>query len=57
MFYPGEKPRKKSFLLPGMGGRARRRKQNLILKCSIVIGLGVAIILAALLYWLNRLKP
>ena len=41
--------------MPGMGGRARRRKQTLILTCSIIIGLGVAILLAVLMYWLNRL--
>jgi hypothetical protein len=40
-----------------MGGRIRRRKQNLILQCSIIIGLGVAVILAALMYWMNRLGP
>jgi hypothetical protein len=57
MFGSGEKERKRSYLLPGMGGQARRRKQNLILKCSIIIGLGVAVILAALIYWLNRFEP
>jgi hypothetical protein len=57
MFFLGDKPRKRSYLLPGMGGRARRRKQKLILKCSIIIGLGVAVILAGLFYWLNRLAP
>jgi hypothetical protein len=53
----GDKERKRSYLLPGMGGRASRRRQNLILKCSILIGLGVALILATLMYWLNRLGP
>ena len=56
MFGLGEKQRKRSYLLPGMGGRAHRRKQNLILKCSILIGLGVAIMLAALIYWLSRFE-
>jgi hypothetical protein len=55
MFGLGEKQRKRSYLLPGMSRQARRRKQNLILQCSILIGLGVAVILAALIYWLNRL--
>lgn len=40
-----------------MGGRGYRRKQNLILTCSIIIGLGVAVILATLMYWLNQLGP
>ena len=57
MFVFGDKGRKRSHLLPGMGGRIRRRKQNLILQCSIIIGLGVAVILAALMYWMNRLGP
>jgi hypothetical protein len=56
MFVSRDKERKR-YLLPGMGGRARRRKQSLILKCSILIGLGVAVILATLMYWLNRLGP
>ncbi len=57
MLLSDDKERKRSYLLPGMGGRARRHKQNLILTCSIIIGLGVAVILAVLMYWLNRLKP
>ena len=52
-----EKERKRSYLLPGMGGRAHRRKQKLILKCSILIALGVAVIMATLMYWMNRLGP
>ena len=52
----GEKQRKRSYLLPGTGG-AYRRRQNLILKCSILIGLGVAVLMATLLYWINRLGP
>lgn len=51
-----EKQRKRSYLLPGTGS-AYRRKQNLILKCCILIGLGVAVIMATLMYWLNRLGP
>ena len=57
MFVLGDKERKRSYLLPGMGGRGYRRKQNLILTCSIIIGLGVAVILATLMYWLDRLGP
>jgi hypothetical protein len=52
----GEKQRKRSYLLPGTGG-AYRRRQNLILKCSILIGLGVAVIVATLMYWMDRLGP
>ena len=57
MFVSGDKERKRSDLLPGMGGSGYRRKQNLILTCSVIIGLGVAVMLATLMYWLNQLGP
>jgi len=57
MFSWTDKEHKRSYLLPGMGSRAYRRKQNVILTCSILIGLGVSLILAALMYWLNHLAP
>jgi len=57
MFVSGEKERKRSDLQPGKAGSGHRRKQNLILTCSILIGLGVAVMLATLLYWLNQLGP
>ena len=57
MFVSGDKERKRSYLLPGMGGRGYRRKQNLILTCSVIIGLGVAVMLATLMYWLNSSDP
>lgn len=57
MFSGADKDRKRSYLLPGMGNRAYRRKQNVILTCSILIGLGVSLILVALMYWMNHLAP
>jgi hypothetical protein len=57
MSVSGEKERKRSDLPPGKGGSGYRRKQNLILTCSIIIGLGVAVMLATLMYWLNQLGP
>jgi hypothetical protein len=48
-----EHERRRFYLLPGMGGRALRRKQRLIMRWSIVAGLLVSLILAALLYWIN----
>jgi hypothetical protein len=57
MLLSNEKERKRSYLLAGMGGRPRRHKRKVILTCSIIIGMGVAVILAALMYWLNRLEP
>jgi hypothetical protein len=55
MFFP--KPAKEPeryYLLPGQGGRAARRKQMLFWKWSIIAGLVVSAILAAVLYLLNR---
>ena len=46
--------RKRFYLLPGMGGRAYRRKQRFILKSSLAVGVVVSLVLAALLYWFNR---
>ena len=37
-----------------MGGRAYRRKQNLILKVSLAVGLLISLVLALLLYLLSR---
>jgi hypothetical protein len=42
------------YLLPGQGGAAFRRKQKVILKWAIAVGLLVAGVLGMLMYWLNR---
>jgi hypothetical protein len=56
MAFLGDKQRRRSYLLPGMGGGgAHRRKQKLILTGAVIIGLGVAVILAGLMCWLDRL--
>jgi hypothetical protein len=55
MFRP--KPNKEPerfYLLPGQGGRAARRKHLYFLKLSVVIALGLSLILAGLMYLLNR---
>ena len=49
-----EKDKKRYYLLPGMGGRMYRQKQKLIIKRSVIAGLVVAGVLAAIMYWLNR---
>lgn len=41
------------YLLPGMGGRALRQKQRVILRWSIAAGLLVSGLLAGLLYLLH----
>jgi len=48
---------KRFYLLPGQGGVAHRRKQNLILTWSVVVALIVSAILAAAMFWLDRTRP
>jgi hypothetical protein len=48
------KEHERFYLLPGMGGRAYRRKQKFILKWSIIAGLLVSGVVAGLLYFLSR---
>jgi len=50
-----DKEPERYYLLPGQGGRAARRKQIFFWKWSIIAGLGISAILAALMYLLNRL--
>ena len=52
-----DKERQRFYLLPGMGGRAYRRKQKFILKYSVVVGLLVSVLIVVALYWLNRPHP
>jgi hypothetical protein len=49
-----EKEPERYYLLPGMGGQSFRRKQIFFWKWSIIAGLGISAILAALMYLLNR---
>jgi hypothetical protein len=44
------------YLLPGQGGAAFRRKQRYLLIWSIIVGLALAALLAALMYFLNKPK-
>jgi len=45
------------YLLPGQGGKAFRRKQKFILAWSIVVGLALAALLVAVMYFLNKPRP
>jgi len=55
MFRPKiEKERERFYLLPGMGGRAARRKHLHFLKLSVVAALGLSAILALVMYLVNR---
>jgi len=49
-----DKEKDRFYLLPGMGGRAFRRKQRLILWWAIVAGLLVSIFVAGALFLLSR---
>lgn len=49
-----KRERERYYLLPGMGGRAYRRKQRVILKYSIAFGLVVSGLVALALYYLSR---
>lgn len=48
-----DKDKKRFYLLPGMGGRAYRRKQATILKVSLIVGIIVAALFALALYFVG----
>ncbi len=50
-----DRERHRFYLLPGMGGRALRRKHRRILRWSLIAGLFVSALLAGLLYLLNTM--
>jgi uncharacterized membrane protein YozB (DUF420 family) len=52
-----DKERHRFYLLPGMGGRALRRKHKLIFRWTIAAGLFVSAFLAVMLYLMNRAQP
>ncbi|HSY09908.1 MAG TPA: hypothetical protein VK840_03235 [Candidatus Dormibacteraeota bacterium] len=49
-----DKETRRFYLLPGMGGTAWRRKQNFILKWTVIAAVGASAFVGALLYWLNH---
>ena len=49
---PREKEPERFYLFPGMGGRAARRKQMMMLKAGLAVGLVIALAVALLLYFL-----
>ena len=50
---PNKEP-ERFYLLPGMGGQEARRKHLYFLKLAAIAGLGIAAIVAALMYLFNR---
>ena len=49
-----EKDQERFYLFPGMGGKAYRRKRNLILKSAIAVGLIVSGVFALVMYFLHH---
>ena len=55
-WFERDKERERFYLLPGMGGRARRRKEMRFLRWSLAAGLLVSAIVAGVLYLISRGK-
>ncbi len=48
------KERPRFYLLPGMGGRALKRKRKMMLHWSLAAGVFVSAIVAFMLYWMSQ---
>ena len=55
LFGRRNKPRERYYLLPGMGGRAYRKKLAFMVGWGILGGFAASLIIAAALYVMNRL--
>jgi len=53
LWFQKNKERERFYLLPGMGGRARRAKEMRFLRWAIAIGLVVSGIMAVVMYFLS----
>ena len=53
---PDKEP-ERFYLLPGMGGRAYRRKRQVHLNYSLAVGVLISVLIAVMLYVLDRLRP
>jgi hypothetical protein len=53
-WFARDKEKDRFYLLPGMGGRALRRKRKVILSWSIIAGLAVSLVVAMILYFMSR---
>jgi hypothetical protein len=56
-WFDDKKERERFYLLPGMGGRALRRKHKRILGWALVAGLAVSALLAFILYLIHTHSP
>ena len=53
-WFERDKERNRFYLLPGMGGRARRQKEMRFLRWSIAAGVVVSAIMAFIMYFISR---
>jgi hypothetical protein len=49
-----DREKERFYLLPGMGGRALRRKRKVILQWSVAAGVCVSAVVAWILYLISR---
>jgi hypothetical protein len=52
-WFARDKEKERFYLLPGMGGRALRRKRRVFLMWAIAAGLVVSACMAAILYYMG----
>jgi hypothetical protein len=48
------KPRERFYLLPGQGGSNYHRKQQLIMRWTIVVALIFGLLVAVVMWWVSR---
>jgi hypothetical protein len=53
-WFERDKEKERFYLLPGMGGKAKRRKEMRFLLWSIAAGLVISAIMAGVMYYLSR---
>ncbi len=53
-WFQRDKEKERFYLLPGMGGRAKRRKEMRFLLWSVAAGLAVSAIMAGIMYFMSR---
>jgi hypothetical protein len=53
-WFERDKEKERFYLLPGMGGKAKRRKEMRFLLWSIAAGLVISAIMAVIMYYISR---
>jgi hypothetical protein len=53
LWFERDKEKERFYLLPGMGGRARRRKELRFLCWALAAGLVVSVVVAVILYLIS----